>query len=277
MKRLSLVPIICLALATVSSSKRAPSWIFRANRSACSSIIRLTVACSTASTSSIMFCPKSDRELTAQEKVTGEWDAMAGEWDDMASEYANGFYKLIWETTGLEPDSSNKLGTVLDFGCGTGLLTDKLRMVSSKVVALDASTKMVAVLKEKIKSMEWENVDAAAVVLASITDEKSKKMIEEMEGTLDLIVASSVMSFVPEEDLEATMAALGKMLKPGGLFCHSDWPKSEADNQPEGIMEEEKAAKMYAMGGLKTKSTKLASMTMGNESFEVFLGVAEKV
>jgi len=220
-----------------------------------------------------MFGAKSDREPTAQEKVTAEWDGMAGEWDDMASGYAKGFYKLLWEATGLDPDN-NHLGTVVDFGCGTGILSDKLRMVSSKVVALDASAQMIAVLKDKIRSMEWENVDAAAVVVANMTDETTKEMIDGLQGTVDLIVASSVMSFVPEEDLEATMQTLGRMLKPGGLFCYSDWPKSETKHS-DG-MDEAKAERMHSMGGLTTKMTKIAAMDMGGESFEVFVGVAEK-
>jgi len=193
---------------------------------------------------------------------------------DMAAGYARGFYKILWEATGLDPNE-NKLGTVVDFGCGTGLLTDKLRSVCSRVVALDVSTMMIRVLKDKIKSSEWHNVDVAAVVLAApITDETTRRMIDDLEGTVDLIVASSVMTFVPEEDLEATMVALGRMLKPGGLFCHSDWPKSK-DKHPDG-MDTEKAESMYVKGGLTAKSTKILSMDAGGEPMEVFVGVAEK-
>lgn len=220
-----------------------------------------------------MFGAQSDREPTAQEKVTAEWDVMAGEWDDMASGYAKGFYKLLWDATGLDPESK-QLEIVVDFGCGTGILTDKLRMVSNKVVALDASAQMVSVLKEKIRSMEWKNVDAAAVVLATITDKSTKEMIDGLQGTVDLIVASSVMTFVPDEDLEATMQTLGRMLKPGGLFCHSDWPKSESKHT-DG-MDEAKAQQMYAMGGLTSKMTKIMAMDMGGELMDVFVGVAEK-
>ena len=195
---------------------------------------------------------------------------------DMAAPYARGFYKSLWESTGLDPnDDNHKLGTVVDFGCGTGLLTEKLRSVCSRVVALDASTMMIRMLKDKIKGSGWDNVDASAVVLASVTDEANRRLLDDLEGTVDLIVASSVMTFIPEEDVEATMAALGRMLKPGGKFCHSDWPKSEAKH-PDG-MDDAKAEALYAKGGLTVKSTKIVPIDMGGESVEVFIGVAEKV
>ena len=237
-----------------------------------------------------MFGPitRTNRELTPQDKVTAQWNAMAGEWDDMASGYANGFYKLLWQTTGLVERNDSidgnhqpaRIGTVLDFDCGTGILADKLRLVSKKVVALDASPAMIAILQEKIKSMEWENVDAAVAVLASGAPSDTmatttREMLEGLEGTVDLIVASSVMSFVPEVDLEATMKALGRLLKPGGLFCHSDWPKSQ-EQYPDGF-DEAKAENMYAMGGLTTKTIEIMPLDTGSERIKVFFGVASKV
>lgn len=227
----------------------------------------------------------TNRVRTPQEQVTAEWNDMAGEWDDMASGYANGFYQLLWQTTGLDPNDSNgtnpAIGTVLDFGCGTGLLANKLRLVSKKVVALDASPAMIAILQEKIKSMEWENVDAAVAVLATADGENSqaamttRRTLVELEGTVDLIVASSVMSFVPGVDLEATMSALGRLLKPGGLFCHSDWPKSQ-EKFPDGF-DETKAVNMYAMGGLSAKTIKIVPLDTGGEQINVLIGVAVKV
>jgi len=87
-------------------------------------------------------------------------------------------------------------------------------------------------------------------------------------------VASSVMSFVPKDTLEATMQVLGKLLKPGGTFVHSDWPKSEKDH-PDG-MSNESADLMYSMGGITTVSQNVESIQMYGETGKVFLGVARK-
>jgi 2-polyprenyl-3-methyl-5-hydroxy-6-metoxy-1,4-benzoquinol methylase len=212
---------------------------------------------------------------SAQQKVTAEWNGMAGEWDDLAGGYAVGFYKKLWETTGLDP-SETKL-TVVDFGCGTGILTSKLRNVCSNVVAIDASPKMIEALKDKIRDGEWANVQAITSVLGDLSsaNENVRQHVEGLYGTVDLIVASSVMTFIPEEDMEATMKVIGRLLKPNGIFCHSDWPKSEATHPD--AMSDEKSVKMYSMGGLEAESTQIIKMDMsGPDQPEVFFGVAKK-
>lgn len=201
---------------------------------------------------------------------------MAGEWDDMAAGYRNAFVKLLWKQTGLKPDEKR---VVLDFGCGTGLLTETLRSQSptSEFICIDAAPSMVRVLKEKIQSSEWNNVRAHSVALASLdsADESIRTDIEGLKGKVDLVVASSVMTFIPADDLPGTMKVIGELLKPGtGIFCHSDWPLSE--DHPDG-MTEESAVKMYTLANLKKKTTELTKVSMG-ESYEadVFVGVAAR-
>jgi 2-polyprenyl-3-methyl-5-hydroxy-6-metoxy-1,4-benzoquinol methylase len=189
---------------------------------------------------------------------------MAGEWDDLAGGYAGGFYEKLWELTSLDPSSSQQL-TVLDFGCGTGILTAKLRKMCCEVVAIDASPNMIEAVEDKIRDGEWENVQALATVLGDLSsaNESIRQQVEELYGTVDLIVASSVMSFIPEEDMEATMKVIGRLLKPSsGIFCHSDWPQSEEMNPD--TMSEEKALKIYGLGGLNLESMQIIKMDMAD-------------
>jgi SAM-dependent methyltransferase len=216
----------------------------------------------------------NSKDQSAQDKVTAEWNGMAGEWDDLAGGYASGFYENLWKQTGLDPAPEHL--TVVDFGCGTGLLTTKLRKVCSKVVAIDASPKMIEAVEEKIRGGEWDNVQAFAAVLGDLSsaNESIRQQVEGLYGTVDLIVASSVMSFIPAEDMEATMKVIGRLLKKEtGIFCHSDWPRSE-EKHPDA-MSEEKAVNMYGMGRLNAASMQIIKMDMGGpEHPEVFIGVA---
>ena len=223
-----------------------------------------------------MMPPGMAKELTAQEKVNQEWDGMAGEWDDLAAGYAKAFYNLLWKETGLDRKELQDKAIIVDFGCGTGLLTAMLRPVASQVLAIDASSKMIDLLQEKIKAREWENVQAHAIQLGNLAqaEESARKAVEDMDGKVDLVVASSVLTFVPEEDIQATMAGIGRLLKPGGIFCHSDWPKSEAKNP--NAMTTEKAEKFFAMAGMVAESTQIRKMSMGGEDMDVFIGVARK-
>eukprot|EP00522_Entomoneis_paludosa_P004738 CAMPEP_0172473056 /NCGR_PEP_ID=MMETSP1065-20121228/68663_1 /TAXON_ID=265537 /ORGANISM="Amphiprora paludosa, Strain CCMP125" /LENGTH=221 /DNA_ID=CAMNT_0013231225 /DNA_START=122 /DNA_END=787 /DNA_ORIENTATION=+ len=220
-----------------------------------------------------MMMPK---DQTPQEKINQEWDGMAGEWDDLASGYAAGLHAVLWEKTGIEDPSTL---TVVDFGCGTGLLTERLASQVTRVVALDASPKMVEQLQDKISTREgFENVSAVAGILGNLDKESTefKQTIESLNGSVDVVVASSVINFIPDEDLEATSIALGKLLKPGtGLLFHTDWPSGEGE--PADGMTSEKAEKIYAMaGGLKSEMTDVGSLKMGKDEGKVFFGLARK-
>jgi predicted TPR repeat methyltransferase len=216
----------------------------------------------------------SKRKVSAQEKITREWDGLAGEWDDLASGYVRDVYRLLLDQSLLKYAQN---GQILDFGCGTGLLTDKLRIHASKILAIDASSQMIRVLQEKMRSDEWENVTAVVAVLAQVDsagDETIKRAFAEFENSIDLVVASSVMTFLPDEDLEATMRAIGRFLRPGGVFCHTDWPQSD-DKHPEG-MNNEKAEKIYAMADLKMQSMNIFPIRSGGDDCKCFFGIARK-
>ena len=217
------------------------------------------------------------RDLTPQERVTNEWDTMAGEWDDLAGGYAAGFEKLLWSKLD-EKDEVIQGWKVLDFGCGTGLLSDRLRCKVRSIVAMDVSSKMIDVLDEKIMSQEWTNTQSIQCVLAELSKStpEIRNSVESHYGTVDLIVASSVLSFIPPKDVAATMQVLGKFLRPGGRLVHSDWPKSEAKHPD--AMDTEKALDMYAQAGLTAVSTEILPLHAGGggSTMEVFFGMAQK-
>lgn len=79
------------------------------------------------------------------------WDDCAASWDedDIVREYSEkAFASLLSELQ----DSLLAASRILDFGCGTGLLTERIlkRFPSIQVVALDSSPKMIEVGEKKI-------------------------------------------------------------------------------------------------------------------------------
>jgi predicted TPR repeat methyltransferase len=101
--------------------------------------------------------------------------------------------------------------------------------------------------------------------------------LDSIKGKADLVVASSVINFVPSGDLSGTMKVIGELLKTGGLFCHSDWRKG--DDDPDGF-DSEKARKVHrhGMAGLEIKSTNdTSTFCMGSHGeVKAFVGVARK-
>jgi 2-polyprenyl-3-methyl-5-hydroxy-6-metoxy-1,4-benzoquinol methylase len=223
---------------------------------------------------------KKEPSLTPQEKVTAEWDRMAGEWDDLAGGYATGFEAILWDKIKDDDNTTNKNEShwaVLDFGCGTGLLAEKLRNKVASVVGVDVSAKMVAALQEKIKSRAWANVKVVSATLGNLANEsdETRAYLESLYGSLDMVVASSVLTFVPQDDMAGTMEQLGKLLKPGGVLVHSDWPKSEAKHPD--AMSTEKATFLYKAAGLSAVSTETLPLDAGGHTMDVFFGIARKV
>jgi SAM-dependent methyltransferase len=248
----------------------------------------------------------SSSSSAAQDAVNDEWNGMAGEWDDLATGYRNSLERVLLADLQqlILERHINTPTTVLDFGCGTGLLTESLRLKlakqqqqqqqqsigSSKITATrteiqfycwDAAPAMIRVVQEKIKAGQWENVQAQTIILAQCANSKKeehRRLLEPLYGTMDLIVASSVLYFIPTADLPATMHLLGKLLKPNtGLFYHSDWPCDE-EHYPDGLTTA-KAEAMYAMAGLTTVATRTEhnfAMGRGKVVGKVFLGMAIK-
>jgi SAM-dependent methyltransferase len=152
-----------------------------------------------------------------------DWDEFADSWDDAVGTqiYAEGAYRSLLDTLdarGLTLDGMR----VLDFGCGTGLLTEFLvgRVVS--VDGVDISPKMREVFASKIRARSWENV----TVHADLPDDE-----------MDLVVCSSVLGFV--DDYTATVAELADRLAPGGLLVHWDWARDEEHPSEGGLTLEE--------------------------------------
>ena len=222
-----------------------------------------------------------------QDGVSAEWNSMAGEWDDLAKGYRDSFEKIVYDNTNIFDLNKNATSDspliIVDFGCGTGLLTESLRRKlnndTTKIVCLDAASEMIKVLQDKIRAGEWNNVIAHTVALASMNEEFETTVLQPLYGTVDIIVASSVLVFIPENDIERTMNVLGKLLKPNGkgLLVHSDWPKDNNLNQSNGFTEE-RAKLVHGYANLTTTTSKIVEIQMGPTSDNkgnIFLGIAQ--
>ena len=144
------------------------------------------------------------------------WDAYADGWDEQPGTraYASAAFQSLLSIlgpTGIELAGSR----VVDFGCGTGLLTEQLVGAGAEVVAVDSSPAMLAVLRAKAERHRWVNVTTAADLGGAPVD-------------CDVIVCSSVCSFL--EAYPAVAAELAALLRPGGLFVQWDWERTADDD-----------------------------------------------
>lgn len=192
--------------------------------------------------------------------MSESWDECASEWDANmeAISYAEKAFKSLDETLNLEELR------VLDFGCGTGLLTERLSSVSKEIVALDSSKKMISVLNDK----SLPNVSTLAIPLTKET------IIENhlLHDYFDLIVASSVCGFL--EDYENTLKLVKKLLSNGGIFVQWDWLSS--DNKSDFGFTEDRVRAALRNTGMKNMSiTQPFSLTSSKGMMKVLMAVAK--
>ena len=190
------------------------------------------------------------------------WDEYAEEWDDNADVvlYSKEAYDILCETT--NPEGFD----ILDFGCGTGQLTERLSPIANRILALDSSEKMISILKNK----QLSNVDT---LVCELTDETIRSNAY-LHLKFDLIVASSVCSFLP--DYEGTLILLKTLLKPGGGFVQWDWLKTEAGSDF-GLSKERIKSAFSGAGFGIVSITKAFTLESKQGSMPVLMGVAKNV
>jgi len=149
------------------------------------------------------------------------WAEVAAEWDEgpAARAYAAAAFDSLAAVLG---DRGMTLAgsKVCDFGCGTGLLTQKLVDAVQSIDAVDTSSAMLEVLDAKVVAGGWLHVRLGREIPSEV-------------GVHDLVLCSSVCSFL--DDYPATLRRLAALLRPGGLFIQWDWERDETEGDPGGL------------------------------------------
>jgi ubiquinone/menaquinone biosynthesis C-methylase UbiE len=142
-----------------------------------------------------------------------DFDAEAATWDENPGrvKMAHDVARAIIETTKPGPAMD-----VLDFGCGTGLLTLALQPHIRTITAVDSSQGMLDVLDAKIRAQKLANVRTRLVDL---------DRGDELPGVFDLVVSS--MTFHHIRDTGMLLDLMAGVLKPSGRIAIADLDADE--------------------------------------------------
>lgn len=137
-----------------------------------------------------------------------DFDKEAASWDEKPAriKLTNDIAQAISEHVVLTGDMD-----VLDFGCGTGLLTLRLQPFVHSVTGVDSSPGMLRMLKAKTDAMNLQNVRTLLVDL-----EKG----DTLAGTYDLIVTSMTLHHV--RGIGALLDQFYKCTVPSGYLSIAD-------------------------------------------------------
>ena len=175
-----------------------------------------------------------DPQSADSEASINEWDAVAGEWDDsdaVRAYAAAAFESLerIAEANGMSLDGTR----IIDFGCGTGVLTERLVAAGADVMAIDSSPAMLSAVDRKIAERGWTTVSTSTDLTA-------------IDERFDLIVCSSVCGFL--DDYPVVARNLVSTLRAGGVFVQWDWERVDGDESEHGLSRSEISDALHAAG-----------------------------
>jgi tRNA (cmo5U34)-methyltransferase len=140
--------------------------------------------------------------------VTQRFDQEAATWDENPRRVR--LAKAVAEIIAKQVPLSRSMN-VLDFGCGTGLLTLKLQPSVGTITGADTSPGMLEVLRRKVKEM---GIDAVEAFLLKPEDDYA------LQGTYDLITSSMTLHHI--QDLAPLFQQFRQHLRPGGRIALAD-------------------------------------------------------
>jgi ubiquinone/menaquinone biosynthesis C-methylase UbiE len=100
---------------------------------------------------------------------------------------------------------------VLDFGCGTGMLTVRLQPFVRSITGVDSSPGMLNILNDKITKLQLSNVKTMLVDI-----EKGQKLT----GNYQLVLSSLTLHHIPE--IKPVLAQFYQVISPRGYLCVAD-------------------------------------------------------
>lgn len=203
--------------------------------------------------------PGADDEMGRP--AVSEWDEYASTWDqdEAAKSYARAAFGSL-ESELAARGRTLAGASVCDFGCGTGLLTEYLAPTCATVDAVDTSPAMLAELADKAERNGWTHV-------------RPNGGIDATGPQYDLIVASSVCSFLP--DYPATVRELVARLKPDGLFVQWDWERAEGEAEEHGLTVAEIRSALADAGLVSVTVRTAFETTVEGQTMSPLMGVGE--
>ncbi|MFA0415086.1 class I SAM-dependent methyltransferase [Vibrio renipiscarius] len=189
------------------------------------------------------------------------WDECANTWDSNTASiaYAEEAFSSLIKTIDIT-------GThVLDFGCGTGLLSQKLSTLVKDIVALDSSEAMIEQLDNKALMNVEPVVDMLTRGLVAIHPA--------FRNQFDLVVASSVCGLIP--NYADVSDIIYSVLDKGGKLVQWDWLASD-ESAPQAMTPARAERVLTGVGFSEVTTSVPFEVTTEQGTLKVLMVVATK-
>jgi len=203
------------------------------------------------------------------------FDTKAKEWDNNPDKLKRAKAFAIEIIDYIKPD---KTKNVLEFGCGTGLLSFELKDAFQTITLVDTSKGMIEVLKEKITDQEITNFKPLMIDL-----------LQEHSNILDIDVIFTLMTLHHIIDLDKAFRTFHNILNNNGYLCIADLVEEDGSfHAPElnfdghkGFSKKELSAKLadygFKMEYYSIPHTIEKQQANSLKKYPLFLMIAKKV
>jgi predicted TPR repeat methyltransferase len=146
------------------------------------------------------------------QQIVHLYDSSRADGWDKASSADNGYRGHRLVATALAECASHRLETILDAGCGTGLVGELLRPHARRLIGIDMSDAMLAQARQKLVYDELRCGDLLNYMAGH-------------PGSCDAIASAATLVHFGE--LDPIFAAARQCLRPGGLFVFTVFPNDD--------------------------------------------------
>jgi ubiquinone/menaquinone biosynthesis C-methylase UbiE len=203
-----------------------------------------------------------------------DFDKEAAAWDEnpgrvkLANEVADAIIREVRPSAAMD---------VLDYGCGTGLVTLRLQPLVRTIVGADSSSGMLGMLESKAKRQHLANVQTRLVDF---------EQGETLSGKFNLVVSSMTLHHV--QDTALLFKQWYELLLPGGVLAVADLDTEDGSFHGDNTGVRHLGFDRISLGGIlrsagfsSIRDTTAATMVRevaggGSRSFPVFLLIAGK-
>lgn len=156
-------------------------------------------------------------------EVRSSWDSKANDWKKQVGDQGDWNRRLNSDPVLFEMLGRVRHRSILDDGCGTGYLSNKLDELGADVIGVDLSPEMIRIARQEYPELDFRVEDCTK--LSTVED-----------GEMDLVVSNYVLMDTP--NLTAAVTAMFRVLRPRGvavvIFSHPCFPQADCNVHSNG-------------------------------------------